>query len=217
MTLSAGKIARCLRHGEKPHTKDPLVIAPTPDLESLSRSGEASVDLRLGTWFLRLQQARTSHIQVGEQIAQSQIVKSIYVPFGGQYYLHPRTFVLGITLEWIRLPKNMTAYVIGKSSWGRRGLIIATATGVHPGFVGCLTLELTNVGEMPIEIEPGMKICQIFIHEVAMTGSESVRKSQFVGSRIPKLGAVKLDDFASQLAKSPYGLHSKKSPSPTTP
>jgi dCTP deaminase len=45
-----------------------------------------------------------------------------------------------VTLEWIRLPKNLAAYVTGKSSWGRRGLIPATATGVHPGFKGCLTL-----------------------------------------------------------------------------
>jgi len=206
MTLSADKIATYLKNAEKPRTRDPLVIAPTPDLNKLSGSGAASIDLRLGTWFARLQQARTSHIRVGEGIAQPQITKMSYVPFGREYYLHPGTFVLGITLEWIRLPVNLTASVIGKSSWGRRGLIIATATGVHPGFVGCLALELTNVGEIPIEIKPGMKICQIFIDEVTMTGSESVDRSQFVGSRKPMLGDVKLDDVAQKLAMRASGF-----------
>jgi len=104
-------------------------------------------------------------------------------------------------LEWIRLPKNLTAYVIGKSSWGRRGLIIATATGVHPGFKGCLTLEITNVGEIPIAIKPGTEICQIFIQEIHETGTDIVAKSQFVGSRKPRFGDIKLDDIARVLGE----------------
>lgn len=206
MIICADKIARHLKDAESSGVEDPLVIAPTPNLAALSGSGSASIDLRLGTWFVSLRQARLSHIHVGEGQAPSQLAKTSYVPFGRQYYLHPRSFVLGITLEWIRLPRNMTAYVIGKSSWGRRGLIIATATGVHPGFVGCLTLELTNVGEIPIEIKPGMKICQIFVHEVDVTGLESPEISQFVGSRKPKLGDVKLDEVARKLGSRTSGL-----------
>jgi dCTP deaminase len=206
MTLCAGRIAGYLRDAENGKTNDPLVIAPTPSLDALEGSGAASIDLRLGTWFVRLRQTRMSHLQVEDGVALPQLAKTSYVPFGGRYYLHPRTFVLGITLEWIRLPRNLTAYVIGRSSWGRRGLIIATATGVHPGFVGCLTLELTNVGETPIEIKPGMKICQIFLHEVDTTGSGLIDTSQFIGSRKPKLGDVKLDEVALKLAKGATGL-----------
>jgi dCTP deaminase len=54
--------------------------------------------------------------------------------------------------------------VTGKSNLGRRGLVIETAPGVHPHFNGCLTLEMTNLGEIPLKIRPGMKICQLFIH-----------------------------------------------------
>lgn len=199
MISSSEVIAALLKEGDKRETKDPLVISPRPNLKRLAESGSASVDLRLGTWFVTLRPARKSHIKVEESDIQWKLAKTHYIPFGDQYYLHPGTFILGITLEWIRLPIGLGAYVIGKSTWGRRGLIIATATGVHPGFKGCLTLELSNVGQVPIEIQPGMEICQIFIHEVQREDSEYLDRTQFVGSRKPRLGEIHLDDIARKL------------------
>jgi len=200
MILKSDQIASRLREGAEVGAIDPLVITPTPpDLDVLAASGSASVDVRLGTWFMTLRQARMTHLAINTGGAQSQLTKMHYVPFGSEYYLHPGNFVLGVTLEWIRLPKNLAAYVIGKSSWGRRGLIIATATGVHPGFKGCLTLELSNVGELPIAIKPGMTICQLFFHNV-LTNSNEVDKSLFIGLRRPALGKVKPDEIAERLA-----------------
>lgn len=99
------------------------------------------------------------------RIHQNLAIKSILLPFGGEFIIHPGRFVLAITLEWISLPNNRSAYVTGKSNIGRRGLVIETAPGVHPHFKGCLTLEMANLGEIPLEITPGMKICQLFIDE----------------------------------------------------
>jgi dCTP deaminase len=70
---------------------------------------------------------------------------------------------------------------------------------VHPGFAGCLTLELSNVGEIPIAIKPGIPICQLFIHSTTQT--DFVDKSLFVGHRRPTLGRIDLDDVARKLAK----------------
>ena len=131
---------------------------------------------------------------------ESRLAKSYYVPFGETFILHPKNFVLGVTLEWIRMPKKMAAYVVGKSSWGRYGLIIATATGVHPGFSGCLTLELANNGEIPINLRPGTSICQIFVHHVSGKGT-AVDKSRFIGRRKPTILPVELDEVAIKLAK----------------
>jgi dCTP deaminase len=86
---------------------------------------------------------------------------------------------------------------------GRRGLIIATATGFHPGFTGALTLELSNVGEIPIKIYPGMKICQLFLHDVKHKAGK-VDCSRFIGYRKPVLGKVTFDAFAERLAKSTH-------------
>jgi dUTPase len=88
---------------------------------------------------------------------------------------------------------------------GRCGLIIATATGVHPGFFGCLTLELSNVGEIPIAVKPGYPIGQLFFHTVEQPDGEgakpTVSRSTFGGSRRPLFKTIKLDPFAERLAK----------------
>lgn len=198
--LKADRIADLL---ENPNRDDPLIITPQPRLGDLRESGTASIDLRLGTWFLTLRQSRFPLLDVSEihkaGRGESRMTKRHYIPFGSPFILHPRCFVPGATLEWIRFPRNIAGYVVGKSSWGRRGLVIATATGVHPGFAGCLTLEITNLGEMPIAIKPGMQICQICLHEV-QTGSDSVAKSPFACNRRPTLGIVNLDAMAQKLS-----------------
>lgn len=210
MILKAEDVAERLEKGLA-EDGDPLVISPHSDIKTIRESGSASIDLRLGTWFVKLRQARIGFFKVGQDLSEAQMAETHYVPFGDKYLLHPRSFVLGITLEWLRLPKDLSAYVIGKSSWGRRGLVIATATGVHPGFPGCLTLELTNVGEIPIEIKPGIEICQIFFHEVCKPVSEHIDQSQFIGSRRPKLGKIEPDRIADKLAKAQLD---ENSPSP---
>jgi dCTP deaminase len=141
-----------------------------------------------------------THYDIGDDRAPGRFAKTHYVPFSTEYVLHPHGFVLGTTLEWLRLPKRLFAYVIGKSSWGRRGLIIATATAVHPGFTGCLTLELSNVGELPIVIYPGMPICQLCVHRVEEGEEDApVDGSRFVGFRRPVVGQVSLDATARTL------------------
>jgi dCTP deaminase len=139
-------------------------------------------------------------LRLNPPIREGQLVTSYHVRFGEDFILHPRSFVLGVTLEWMRLPSNLGGYVTGKSSWGRRGLIIATATGVHPGFTGCLTLELSNLGDIPIAIRPGLAIGQLFLHDViSADASFAVDGSSFVCKRQPKLGHPKTDDTARKL------------------
>jgi dCTP deaminase len=76
--------------------------------------------------------------------------------------------------------------VTGKSNIGRRGLVIETAPGVHPHFNGCLTLEMANLGEIPLEISPGMKICQLFVH--ATCDCPQLPDSQFASQIKPIFG-----------------------------
>jgi dCTP deaminase len=201
MILKSDRITELLANPAK--VKDPLVITPQPSLDELRRAGSSSVDLRLGTWFVTLRQSRFPLLDVSNASVdgpgENRLTRKYYIPFGKSYILHPRNFVLGATLEWIRLPRNLAGYVVGKSSWGRRGLVIATATGVHPGFAGCLTLEITNLGEMPIAIRPGMQICQLCLHAVE-SASEDIDRSSFSCHRRPTLGSVKLDTTAQKLA-----------------
>lgn len=200
MIINADVIARLL---SSPDPDDPLIITPQPSLEGLAASGAAAVDLRLGTWIVSLRQSKIPMLDVSNSsntLGEAGLTRQYYVPFGKKFILHPKYFVLGVTLEWIRLPRNMAGYVIGKSSWGRRGLVIATAVGVHPGFAGCLTLEISNLGEIPVAIWPVMHICQLFVHD-ARSESPTASKSVFGGQRKPRLGTIKPDPIAEALMK----------------
>lgn len=211
MIVQGLRIADLLQRGQDSSAADPLVITPSPNLEQLRAAGAASVDLRLGTWFMSLKQTRIAALKIEEQgVRGASISKTHYVPFGKEFVLHPHTFVLAVTLEWVRLPQNLAAYVVGKSSWGRCGLIIATATGVHPGFVGCLTLELSNVGEIPISVKPGYPICQLFFHTIEGDVNRNVPQGPFGGSRRPLFRPIRLDPFAENLANADTAPLSKK-------
>jgi dCTP deaminase len=201
MILPASEIAQRLRAGIDGRP-DSLVITPGPDPAVLERTGAASVDLRLGTWFVSPRPRSTPYLDVFEETSpehsEEWLTKTSYIPFGRRYFLHPRNFVLAATLEWVRMPSDLAGSVVGKSSWGRRGLIIATATGVHPSFSGCLTLELANVGELPIAIYPGLQIGQLFLQRLTQGTAES-DQSDFVGFGRPVLGRLKIDDVARRL------------------
>lgn len=168
---------------------NPLSIIPPPNEGEFRQSAGASVDLRLGRWFRSMKQSNLHILDLANAEEDARFTKEHFVPFNHPFVLHPGKFVLGITLEWIRLPGDLAGYVTGKSSLGRRGLIIETAAGVQPGFAGCLTLELANVGEIPVKLVPGMKICQVFLHKTESVNPQA--SSQFKGSRKPSLGIIK--------------------------
>ena len=205
MLLKADEIARRLAPGYD-KASERLIIRPQPDLPD-DKLGAASVDLRLGCWFGIMRRNRVTHLDTVHTIpvptAKLRPLKMHYVPFGKTFVLHPQDFVLAATFEWVRMPSKLAGYVIGRSSWGRRGLIIETAAGVHPGFTGCLTLELSNVGQVPIVLNPGIEICQLFIHLVE-SENEDGDKSAFVGQRRPVLGEIRLDRITQALAKDSF-------------
>jgi dCTP deaminase len=179
-----------------------LSVVPKPDLAAIRNDGAASIDLRLGRWFRTLRPSRTPLLDIAigltPDVSQqdAHLTKEHFVRFGEPFVLHPHNFVLGITLEWIRMPRDLGGYIVGKSSLARRGLIIETAAGVQPGFSGCLALELSNVGEVPLALVPGMRVCQIFLHRV-LEGRPAT--SQFSGRRKPVLGNVQADDVLRKL------------------
>ncbi len=124
-----------------------------------------SIDLRLGSEFLLLSRFATS--SQGSDDAHDEPKQDFVrhrLEFGTALYVHPGQFVYAATLEFVRLPSNLMAYVVGKSSLGRSGLEIATAIKIDPGFAGCITLELYSIGEVPLKLFPGMRVCQIVLH-----------------------------------------------------
>jgi dCTP deaminase len=153
----------------------PLVITP---LLKESQVDASSVDVRIGHQFIVLQRPAVTHIdptetsRLEEEIHKTQ--HRIRVSRHEGFVIHPGQLVLGATLEYIAVPKNLAAMVEGRSSWGRLGLIIATACSVAPGFAGCITLELLNQGEVPLVLYPGIRIAQLIFHTTE--GESSYRR-----------------------------------------
>jgi dCTP deaminase len=120
----------------------------------------SSVDLHVDKVFRVFHNARYPFIDVRKPMED--LTELVEVAEGEPFILHPGEFVLGATMERVRLPDDLVARLEGKSSLGRLGLLIHSTAGyVDPGWDGFLTLELSNVANLPITIYPGMKIGQI--------------------------------------------------------
>jgi dCTP deaminase len=197
LILSAEKIRELLDNPPQ-RLEDRLVISPLLDVEKQIKPGTASVDVRLGQRFHIPLRAKLSQLDLLSPTHQADLLKykdDTFVPIGDYFVLHPGQFVLGETLEWVHLPKNLTAFVVGKSTWGRDGLIIATAIGVHPNFSGILTLEISNVGEIPIYLYPGLAIAQLFLVSVeSAAGSAQPVPSAFLVQTSPRTRNVEIED-----------------------
>ena len=146
--------------------EEQLLITP---LLRMDQIGDASVDLRLGREFIVFNRSSIGKFDPWDR---EDLKKNIHkyqervrVAKGGTFILHPQQFVLGATLEYLILPTTLHAQVSGRSTWGRTGLIIATATFVHPGFKGCITLELVNEGTVPLVLRPLERIAQIMFQK----------------------------------------------------
>lgn len=165
-----------------------LVVSPILEEAEQLKDGNASIDLRLGCEFALV--APSEHGSIDDLSSDSpqsskamlaRLYRKIYVPIAGPVNIHPHQFVLAQALEYLRLPMDLMAYVVGRSTWGRLGLTVATAIGVHPGYAGCLTLELRNLGETPLTLRPGQAIAQLFFHSV-VSGEEPGASGQYRGS-----------------------------------
>jgi dCTP deaminase len=149
VVLSDATIARCLAEGR---------IEIDPYDKSLLQP--SSVDVRVDRFFRVFHNNRYPFIDV--KVEQEELTELVEVDGEHPFVLHPGEFVLGSTLERIRLPDDLVARLEGKSSLGRLGLLIHSTAGfIDPGWDGHVTLELSNVANLPITIYPEMKIGQI--------------------------------------------------------
>lgn len=143
MIVSDRTLQQMLEKGE-------LVIDPLGP-ESIQ---PASVDCRLGSHFLVLEDRDIPVLEMSSEIPYRE-------HRGESIVLPPQSFLLATTMEYIRLPSDLTAFVEGRSSIGRMGLFIQNAGWVDPGFEGQITLELFNANSLPIRLEAGRRICQL--------------------------------------------------------
>ncbi len=177
MVLSDTAITRLIEAGS-------IVIDPfDPSLMQ-----PASLDVRVDRLFRVFRNSRYPYIDVKQE--QEDLTELVEIDGDEPFILHPGEFVLGSTLERVQLPNDLVARLEGKSSLGRLGLLIHSTAGfIDPGWDGHVTLELSNVANLPITIYPGMKIGQLsFVQMSEPTGNpygSSGLGSKYQGQRGP--------------------------------
>lgn len=148
----------------------------------------SSIDVRLDRFFRVFNNHLYTHID--PSIQQDELTAAVEVDDGDAFVLHPGEFVLASTLEVITLGDQLAGRLEGKSSLGRLGLLTHSTAGfVDPGFSGHVTLELSNVANLPIKLWPGMKIGQLCIFRLSSAAEHpygsAVYGSRYQGQRGP--------------------------------
>ncbi|MSR88046.1 MAG: dCTP deaminase [Candidatus Margulisbacteria bacterium] len=173
MILSDGTLRALLNSGE-------LVVEP------LAENGvqPASIDCRLGSHYLIVEEGHADMLRFDQEIKYREIV-------GDNIVLPPHSFLLATTMEYVKLPSHLTAFVEGRSSIGRMGLFIQNAGWVDAGFEGRITLELYNANSLPILLESGRRVCQLVVCQLDKAAEHPYHGKYFgqeksVGSRIFK-------------------------------
>ena len=156
----------------------------------------SSIDVRLDKFFRTFENHKYAHIDPAED--QPELTRLVETPANEPFILHPGEFVLGSTYEVVSLPDDLAGRLEGKSSLGRIGLLTHSTAGfIDPGFSGHITLELSNVANLPIKLWPGMKIGQLCIFQLSSPAEHpygsAVYGSKYQGQRGPTASKAHLN------------------------
>jgi dCTP deaminase len=153
MILSDRDIEECIKTAK-------IKIRPLPNLKE--QLGSASLDLRLGNEFRVFDHTKKPFIDTKDPKTFQNITQLVKIRDHEPFVFQPHQFILGITVEEVFLPNDISARVDGRSSIGRMGIVIhSTAGHIDPGFQGKINLEMENIGMLPVLLYPGTRICQL--------------------------------------------------------
>ncbi len=188
MVLSDQDIVRYQKLGK-------IKITPPPDLTK--QLGSCSIDFRLGNTFRLFEHSKYPYIDLCEEIDPNELMHKVEVPNGEAFTMQPGEFVLAATLETLELADDVMARLEGRSSLGRLGIIVHSTAGLFdPGWVGTATLELGNLGRMPVKLYPGMRICAFTFEELSSPAKVPYRQkpgNKYAGQVEPEASRFEKD------------------------
>jgi|ERR1019366_769994 dCTP deaminase len=151
--------------------------------------GSCSVDFRLGSEFSVFEHSRHAFIDLRDKTAIQDLMRTIKVPAGEPFIMQPGEFALAITEETLELDDDVLGRLEGRSSLGRIGIIVHGTAGLFdPGWAGKATLELSNLGRMPVALYPGMRICSFTFEQLSSRVAVPYRKkvgNKYAGQERP--------------------------------
>lgn len=155
----------------------------------------ASVDVRLDSRILVFRNTQRAFIDVKQPA--DELMEMIEFGANEPMFLHPHEFVLGSTVERVRMPDDLVGRLEGRSSLGRLGVVIHSTAGfIDPSFDGHVTLEISNLANLPIALYPGMRIGQLSFSKMTTAADRPygpARGSKYSGQRLPTASRLYLD------------------------
>lgn len=167
-------------------------ITPKPNWKI--QLGSCALDFRLGTAYRVFDHSRTPYIDPQDPKTLAHVTMEIRVKKGEAFTLHSGEFILAVTLEHISMPDDLAGRLEGRSSIGRLGVVVhSTAATIDAGFRGNITLELANMGRIPVMLYPGMRICSISFEQLsspAQTPYYKKKSAKYAGQKSPEASKI---------------------------
>lgn len=185
MVLSDIDIKKALRSGK-------IKILPKPDLAI--QLGSCMIDLKLGHTFRVFNHSKTPYLDPKNPKTLAAATAEVIIKEQDAFILHPGEFVLAVTREYIEMPDDLTGRLEGRSSIGRLGVVIhSTAANIECGFRGNITLELANMGRIPVMLYPGIRICSLSFEQLTSPAEVPYYKkksAKYVGQKKPEASRI---------------------------
>lgn len=188
MILSDRDIKKYIEEGK-------IKIHPLPDFEI--QLGPASLDVRLDNIFRVFNHTQIPYIDPKNKSTFENLTEVVKVEENKPFVLQPGQFILASTLEEVELPDDIGARIEGRSSWGRLGIIVHSTAGyIDPGFKGKITLEMSNIGMLPVLLYPGMRICQLSFEKLSSPAQKPYpqkKDAKYFGDQLPQESRIYKD------------------------
>lgn len=172
-----------------------IVINPSPNFST--QLGSNSIDLRLGNTFRIFDHSKYAYIDPFKKNIGEEITREVKTKKNDHFIIQPGEFVLGTTVEYVEIPDDLVGTLEGRSSIGRLGVIVhSTAGSIECGFKGNITLELANLGKMPVALYPDMRICSLAFMQLSSPAEVPYYKkkgAKYVGQKGPDESKIDLE------------------------
>ncbi len=174
------------------------IVIESLDGEHTANVNASSVDMRLGRFFKIYNHSQQAVLDPRNPKSFEDVTKLVEIENAGDpFIVQPGEFVLGVTMEKIKIADDLVARVEGRSSLGRLGIIIHSTAGfIDAGFEGTITLEITNINRMPVALYPGMRVCQLAFEQMSSAADVPYSKkktSKYQGQNLPQESKIASD------------------------
>ena len=192
------------------------IVVESIDGQHVTNVNASSLDMRLGRFFKIYNHSQQALLDPRNPTTFEGVTKLVEIEnVGDPFIVQPGEFILGVTMEKIKIANDLVARVEGRSSLGRLGIIVHSTAGfIDAGFEGTITLEITNINRMPVALYPGMRVCQLAFEQMSYVADvpySRKKTSKYQGQNLPQESKIANDPEFKEMDRVARNIKSKAS------